>query len=189
VFSNKKHLSLEQLRKENAHSHVLAFYDPTKQTLVHGLIIGPADLAFEAHHEEITVAQHPFRKFRVVVPASYFSLPPHFSSEFLHTRTVRPEYPDDPTLEANLRALMEGRSDAACLDQFEFGSLFLVKRFLMDRLPEVGKETAVRISQHIAWIERAMLRLEGLGIILLSGETVSHIRTPDGSTPLNNAQI
>jgi hypothetical protein len=178
VFSNRTHISLEQLRKDNAQAHIFGFYDPRKETLVHGLIIGPADLAFEAHRENIAVAQHAFKKFRVIIPVSLFKFSPHFTTDFLHILTFRPEYPDDPVLEQSLRRLMEGRSDGICLDQFEFGSLLLARRFLMDRLPEVGKDLALRIERHVASIESAMRRLEGVGTVLISGQTESRTHTP-----------
>jgi hypothetical protein len=168
--------------KDRATSQIycLPKYDPSQFTLFHGLFVGPRGLKFGAQHEGVGIVQHEFRCFSLVIPATYSAVPSHHTTEYMHILTLRPEHPNNPDLETALRKQMSGRSDEACLRQYRFSYLDLMKRFLTARLPDLtNPETENHMRDFIREIEGEMQQIEGVGIILISGHT------PTRETPPN----
>jgi hypothetical protein len=81
--------------------------NPLTATLYYGLLVGSPEIEFKASDPQLLVFQHRYKRFRIVLLATWFlGSPSHHTSEFLHVLTADPETPSSSTERMFLRQFM-----------------------------------------------------------------------------------
>jgi hypothetical protein len=143
--------------KAKASIQVIPGYDPENFTLIHGLLIGPPDLPFNSSNAKISVTQHFFKRFSIVIPAGLVPYPSNNTIDLAQVQTLRPELAETPDDEVMLRRFMAGKSPAVCERQFEFGVRYVMKYHLTQRLPELRDPKVIQyVKDHIAFLENEL---------------------------------
>jgi hypothetical protein len=138
--------------KAKASIQVIPGYDPENFTLIHGLLIGPPDLPFNSSNAKISVTQHFFKRFSIVIPAGLVPYPSNNTIDLAQVQTLRPELAETPDDE-----VMAGKSPAVCERQFEFGVRYVMKYHLTQRLPELRDPKVIQyVKDHIAFLENEL---------------------------------
>lgn len=147
-------------------------YEPDKQTLFYGMIIGPREIPFVASHPEVTPTVKHFQSFTVIVPTSICAMPSHYTSEFAHLMTLDPATATNPFDEALLRQFMRGKTAEKTLIQYANCTYDLTARFLKKMLPTLtSRDSIENVLADIAELERKIVPIFSVETILPTART------------------
>jgi len=104
-------------------------FDPSKQTLFIGLLVGAPNHRFRLGWDDnVSAHQMRFRNYRLVILHSVLNFPSSPTGHFIHRKTV-----DPTTLEGNaandMKKAIDGHTDIDCLNIFKSEGEILVRRY------------------------------------------------------------
>jgi hypothetical protein len=170
---------IEATKKQDERTVVLADFDESLNSFFFGVFLGHPDTPFDIPSDDRVVVNHfYFKKFKIILLATVMQIPSHYTTDYSHAVTFRPQSVSDPQSQEVMRYQMQGKPAAICLQQFN-NSVKMLAKILWERalLELTEPDLIIYVKEKIAEIDVTLTPV-GLGI----GPRLVHMLS-DGKPP------